>query len=99
TIGRSIRRSVLSDLWTVAADVIRYRELLFELALRDLRIRYKQAVMGIAWAVLIPLVVALAGWTIRLAIGYAAGAPVAKTDLAGVAIKAVAWAFFVGALG
>lgn len=98
-IGRPANRSFLRDMGKVVGDVYRYRELLLELALRDLRIRYKQAVLGVAWAVLMPLVVALAGWTIRLAIGYAVGAPVPKTDLAGVAIKSVAWAFFVGALG
>ena len=95
----SPRRSFFGDLFEVAGDLFRYRELLAELALRDLRIRYKQAVMGVAWAILMPLVVALAGWTIRLAIGFAAGAPVPPRDLAYVAIKAVAWSFFVGALG
>lgn len=38
----------LVDLW-------RYRELLWMLALRDLRVRYKQSVVGAAWAVLQPL--------------------------------------------
>lgn len=95
----SPRRSWLGDLAEVTRDLFRYRELLAELALRDLRIRYKQAVMGVAWAILMPLVVALAGWIIRLAIGFAAGQPVPSRDLAAVAIKAVAWSFFTGALG
>ena len=33
-----------------------YRELLFQMTLRDLLLRYKQAVMGVGWAVLMPLV-------------------------------------------
>lgn len=33
-----------------------YRELLFQMTLRDLLLRYKQAVMGLGWAVLMPLV-------------------------------------------
>jgi lipopolysaccharide transport system permease protein len=32
-----------------------YRELLLVLAMRDIRVRYKQTVLGVAWAVIIPL--------------------------------------------
>jgi lipopolysaccharide transport system permease protein len=39
----------LGDLWA-------YRELVFFLVWRDLKVRYKQTVLGIAWAVLQPLV-------------------------------------------
>ena len=39
----------LPELW-------RYRELIGFLALRDLKVRYKQSLLGIAWAVLQPLV-------------------------------------------
>src|SRR5262245_47204145 len=38
----------LRELW-------RYRELLFFLALRDIKIRYKQTVFGVGWAVAQPL--------------------------------------------
>lgn len=38
----------LRELW-------RYRELLFFLALRDIKVRYKQTVLGVAWAVAQPL--------------------------------------------
>ncbi len=37
------------------ADLWRYRELFYFLAWRDLLVRYKQTVLGIAWAVLRPL--------------------------------------------
>lgn len=37
------------------ADLLRFRELLFSLTWRDLRVRYKQSVLGIGWAVLLPL--------------------------------------------
>jgi lipopolysaccharide transport system permease protein len=39
----------LSDLW-------KYRELLYFMVWRDIKVRYKQAVLGIAWAVLLPVV-------------------------------------------
>src|SRR6187549_1408196 len=38
----------LGELW-------RYRELLYFLALRDIKLRYKQTALGVAWAVLQPL--------------------------------------------
>jgi lipopolysaccharide transport system permease protein len=38
----------LRDLWT-------YRELLYFLAWRDVKVRYKQTVLGAAWAILQPL--------------------------------------------
>jgi len=75
------------------------RELLYQLTIRDIRIRYKQAVMGIAWAILTPLVVALSGWVLRWAFGRLAGAPPPDAVMAGIAVKAVAWSFFVGSLG
>src|SRR5688572_4309824 len=36
-------------------DLWRYRELFFFLAWRDLLVRYKQTVVGVAWAVVRPL--------------------------------------------
>src|SRR5258708_9676942 len=41
------------------ADLWRYRELFYFLAWRDLLVRYKQTVIGIAWALLRPLLVML----------------------------------------
>ncbi|HEY2748306.1 MAG TPA: ABC transporter permease [Polyangia bacterium] len=41
--------------WSDVADIWRYRELLWTLAMRDVRVRYKQAALGVAWALLQPL--------------------------------------------
>ena len=38
------------------AELWRYRELLFFLVWRDVKVRYKQAVLGVAWAVIQPVV-------------------------------------------
>src|SRR5271168_302809 len=40
-------------------ELWRYRELFFFLAWRDLKVRYKQTVIGVAWAVLRPLLVTI----------------------------------------
>ncbi|MCG3137214.1 MAG: Teichoic acid translocation permease protein TagG [Phycisphaerae bacterium] len=36
-------------------ELFQYRELLFSLTLREIRVRYKQSLLGMAWAVFIPL--------------------------------------------
>jgi lipopolysaccharide transport system permease protein len=46
--SRKIERQYFSDLW-------RYRELFFFLAWRDILVRYKQTVLGVAWAIIRPL--------------------------------------------
>src|SRR5206468_5952654 len=40
-------------------DLLRYRELFYFLAWRDVLVRYKQTVIGILWAVLRPLLTAV----------------------------------------
>lgn len=47
----------LKELWE-------YRELLYFLAWRDVKIRYKQTVLGVAWAVLQPLLTMLMFWVL-----------------------------------
>ena len=37
------------------AEMYRYRELLGFLVWRDVKVRYKQSILGVAWAVLVPL--------------------------------------------
>ena len=88
-----------AELRAAIADLVRHRELLVELTRRDLTIRYKQAAMGLLWAVLTPLVVALSGWLVRYAFGFMSGAPVAASELAGIALKSLGWSFIVGAIG
>jgi lipopolysaccharide transport system permease protein len=40
-------------------EIWRYRELIYFLTWRDIKVRYKQAVLGVAWAVLQPVITAL----------------------------------------
>jgi lipopolysaccharide transport system permease protein len=55
----------LSELW-------RYRELVYFLAWRDVKVRYKQAALGVAWAILQPLLTMVA---FTLIFGKLAGVP------------------------
>lgn len=47
---------LLSDLKEMLREQVDYRELLYQMTLRDLLLRYKQTVMGFGWAVFMPLV-------------------------------------------
>src|SRR5438477_12025606 len=38
------------------SEILRYRGLLGMLAWRDIRVRYKQSLLGVAWAFLMPLI-------------------------------------------
>jgi lipopolysaccharide transport system permease protein len=79
----------LRELWS-------FRELAVVLAGRDLRVRYKQTVLGIAWAVLQPLVAA-AIFTIVL--GRLAGVPSDELPYAVFVYSGlVIWTYFAGGL-
>lgn len=93
------RPSLLGDLREIVRELWESRFLLYQLTLRDLRIRYKQAVMGFGWAVLMPVLIVFAGVIVRTAMQRLSGTPLDERVLAGVAIKALPWAFFVGAIG
>ena len=92
------RRTLLGDLREIVAEMRHCGDLVRQLTLRDIRIRYKQAVFGFAWALLVPAAVVLAGMAVRAAMAYASGRHLGAGQLAGMAVKAVPWAFFVGCL-
>src|SRR5262245_56046302 len=81
----------LRELW-------RYRELLYFLAWRDIKVRYKQTVFGVAWALIQPLATMAA---FALFLGQAAGIaegltyPYSLFVLAGL----LPWLFFAAAVG
>ena len=84
--------------WSILsfADVWAYRELLFFLTWRDVKVRYKQTALGAAWAILQPLFMMLI-FTIffgRLAGVASAGIPYPLFALAGL----VPWTFFANAI-
>src|SRR5271157_2924544 len=74
-------------------ELYRYRELLYMIAYRDIKVRYKQSIMGFLWAVLMPILIVMAGIVVRYAYALAANRPLAMADIASVAVKAVPWAF------
>lgn len=78
-------------------DIWRYRELFYFLAWRDILVRYKQTVIGVAWAVVRPLLTMIVFSIVfgRIANMPANGVPYPLLVLAAV----LPWQFFASALG
>jgi lipopolysaccharide transport system permease protein len=68
------------------------------IAWRDIRVKYKQSVMGFMWAIFMPMLIVCAGGLVRYAISILSEKPMALSQLVTVSVKAVPWAFFVGSL-
>ena len=79
-------------------ELFERRDLLMIMAWREIKVKYKQSVMGMLWAVLMPIVIVCSGFIVRFALASVSGKPVALADLTSVAVKAAPWAFFVSAL-
>jgi len=48
--------TLTNELREMALEQVQFRELLLQITLRDLRVRYKQTIMGFGWAMFMPLV-------------------------------------------
>jgi len=95
TIERIIRpRSGLAAM--DLAELWRYRELFWQLTWRNVLIRYKQTILGIAWAVLQPLLTVAIGTVVfgRLANLPSGGAPYAVLTFAAL----LPWQYFSNAM-
>jgi ABC-type polysaccharide/polyol phosphate export permease len=83
-----------SSVWQLAAK----RDLLYMLTWREIRIKYKQSVMGMLWAILMPAVIVSAGIVVRVGFSVLSGRPLEVGDVASVSVRAVPWAFFVSSI-
>jgi len=80
------------------AEIIKRRNLLYMITWREIRVKYKESVMGILWAVLMPIVIICASLIVKFAFAMISGKPLALLDVTSVAVKAAPYAFFVSAL-
>ena len=71
----------------------KYRGLFWMITYRDIKVRYKQSVMGFLWVILMPVLIVMSGIVVRYAYSFAAHVPINKADVASVAVKALPWAF------
>ena len=79
-------------------ELYKYRELLYMITYRDIKVRYKQSIMGFFWAILMPILIVMSGIIVRYAYAMVAHAPLKTADIAGVAIRSVPWAFIVSSI-
>jgi lipopolysaccharide transport system permease protein len=79
-------------------ELYKYRELLVMIAVRDIKVRYKQSLMGLLWAILMPLLIVCAGILVRYAYAIASHKPLDLADVVTVATKSVPWAFLVSSI-
>jgi ABC-type polysaccharide/polyol phosphate export permease len=78
--------------------LLRYRELGYLFTWREIRIRYKQSVMGFLWAIFMPALIVGAGALVRVVASKWSGRPLTAQDIASVIVRAVIWAFFVSSI-
>jgi lipopolysaccharide transport system permease protein len=79
-------------------ELYKYRELLYMITYRDIKVRYKQSIMGIMWAILMPILIVISGIVVRYAYALTAHAPLQTADIASVAVKSLPWAFLVSSI-
>jgi ABC-type polysaccharide/polyol phosphate export permease len=79
-------------------EVWERRNLLYMITWRDIRVKYKESVMGILWAVMMPIVIVCAGMIVKLAFAMMSGKHVQLLDVTSVAVKAAPYAFVVAAI-
>jgi len=79
-------------------EIIAYRDLIFMLTFRDIKIRYKQAIMGFAWAIFMPIIAILSGVIIKTAMAFVSGRSVDLSDIASISAKVLPWTFFVSSI-
>jgi len=79
-------------------ELIQSRQLIAILTWRDIKIKYKQTVMGFLWAILMPLLIVIAGMLVKKAYSTISGTPLDLKDLASISVKALPWSFFIGSI-
>jgi ABC-type polysaccharide/polyol phosphate export permease len=79
-------------------EIYQYRNLLWMLTLRDIKIRYKQTVMGFLWAVFMPLLIVCAGLIVKKGFSIVSGKPLELSELISVSIKSLPYSFFIASI-
>lgn len=79
-------------------ELFKYRGLLYMITYRDIKVRYKQSVMGFMWAILMPILIVASGIVVRYAYAIAAHTPLVTADIVSVAVKSLPWAFLASSI-
>jgi lipopolysaccharide transport system permease protein len=82
----------------IIAELWESRDLVVQFVRRDITVRYAQAVMGFAWALLMPILIVCSGLLFRVVVATLANTTVEGSSVASLAAKAIPWAFFSGGI-
>lgn len=69
-------------------EIIYYRHLLYMLTWRDIKIKYKQSVMGFIWVIFTPMIIVAAGILVTKAFAVFPRKPMELAQIASVLVKA-----------
>lgn len=95
--GEIVPRSRVS-IAKIVRELWEARDLVVQFILRDITIRYTQAIMGFAWALLMPVLIVGAGLIFRIVISNMSGTTSQASGIGSLLIKALPWSFFSVAL-
>lgn len=76
-----------------------YRELLFAMVSRNIRVTYKQAAFGVMWVFFMPVMAITSGVMFRVVMALFSGQPLLVSDVIAVMVKTVPWLLFAGIVG
>jgi ABC-type polysaccharide/polyol phosphate export permease len=79
-------------------EIVARRDLVVMLVWREIKVKYKQSVMGFLWAILMPALIVSAGVIVKYAYASLSGKPLQTSDVISVAVRSVPWAFFVSSI-
>jgi ABC-type polysaccharide/polyol phosphate export permease len=97
--GWDIEREAVTMLIQSVKEIVHYRDLLLALTSRDIRVKYKQAAMGMMWVFFMPILAITSGILFRLAMAYFKGADPQLADIVAVMVKSVPWLLFAAIVG
>lgn len=79
-------------------EIVARRDLMVMLVWREIKVKYKQSVMGFLWAILMPALIVSAGVIVKYAYASLSAKPLQTSDVISVAVRSVPWAFFVSSI-
>jgi ABC-type polysaccharide/polyol phosphate export permease len=88
----------MNEAGNILREVVTYHELLWALTWRDIRVKYKQAVMGILWVFFMPTMAVAAGVIVQAAVAFLSHAPFTLGQVGSVLVRTIAWSLFTGVL-
>ncbi|MDO4857775.1 MAG: ABC transporter permease [Thermoguttaceae bacterium] len=87
-----------NDWLLMFVEPFHYHELLWQMVLSDIKLRYKQAIMGFFWALFVPLMVVCSGAVLKYVMATISGQPLDIPSFSNMAVKAMGWSLFLGIL-